>query len=109
MERLRERSQYSRVFRRGKAFRHPLLVLRALPNGLEVSRTGLVVGRKVGKAVVRNKVRRRLRECLRVAPLQVGWDLVFISAPEAAKANYQALDQAVQELLSRAGVLKETS
>jgi len=108
MERLRKREEFSALLRRGKTLRHSLLTLKARHNTLAFSRLGLLVSRKVGKAVVRNKVRRRLREGIRLVPLlPEGWDLLIIASPEAAAASFQELNGAVREVLSRAGISKE--
>jgi ribonuclease P protein component len=60
---------------------HPLLTARFLRTDLETTRFGLATGRKLGSAVVRNRVRRRLREGLRaMAPsFQPGWDVLIIA------------------------------
>ena len=107
MERLRKREEFSALLRRGKTFRHPLLTLKALPNRLAFSRAGFLISRKVGKAVVRNTVRRRLREALRLVPLAEGWDILFIASPGAGAAGFQELKGAAREVLSRASLLKE--
>lgn len=84
---------------------HPLLILRTLPNGRGETRFGFTVASRVGKAVVRNRVRRRLREGARLTPVRGGWDVVFIARPPAAQADYWGLKSAVQELLRRARLL----
>jgi ribonuclease P protein component len=107
MERLRKKEEFSALLRRGKTFRHPLLTLKALPSGLVFNRVGFLISRQVGKAVVRNTVRRRLREVLRLVHLAEGWDILIIASPEAGAADYQELKGAARELLSRAGLSKE--
>lgn len=86
---------------------HSLLVVRIRRTGLEETRFGLSTGRKLGGAVVRNRVRRRLREALRVmAPsLQPGWDVLIIARPPVIAADYQTVAGALQNLLRRGGVL----
>ncbi len=79
------------------------------PNGRECTRFGFVVGKKRGKAVVRNKLKRRLREAARLklaaGRVRPGYDVVVIPRAEAVKADYHALDEALEEALRRAGVL----
>jgi len=57
--------------------------------------------------VVRNRVKRLLREILRLTPLQPGWDIIFIARPLVAGANYVNLEKSVKGLLSQARLLAE--
>jgi ribonuclease P protein component len=86
---------------------HPLLQARCVRTDLETTRFGLSTGRKLGGAVVRNRVRRRLREALRVmAPsFQAGWDVLIIARPGLVEADHDALVGALSRTLRRAGVL----
>lgn len=99
--------QYSLVYSKGSSWANRLLVLKALPNGRDLSRYGFSVSRRVGGAVVRNRVKRRLREILRLMSLRPGWDILFIVRPPAAEGRYADLERAVKELLSRAQILVE--
>ena len=99
---LTKSEHYASVYNKGNAWVNDLLVLRALPNGLTLSRYGFSVSRRVGKAVVRNRVKRLLREILRVTPLKPGWDIVFIARPAAASNDYATLKKSVESLLSQA-------
>jgi ribonuclease P protein component len=86
---------------------HPLLAARFLRTDLETTRVGLSTGRRLGGAVVRNRVRRRLREVLRVlAPsFQPGWDVLIIARPAVVNASHDEMAEAVRRLLQRGGVL----
>jgi ribonuclease P protein component len=97
--------QYALVYSQGSSWASDWLVMKALPNGLTLSRYGFSVSRRVGKAVVRNRVKRRLRQILRAAPLKAGWDIIFIARQSAAEADYAGLKSVVERLLSRAGLL----
>lgn len=70
---------------------------------------GIVVSKKVGNAVVRNRVRRRLREALRALLNErtspVSCDLVIVTRPEAAGADYWQLKSALGRALSKSGLL----
>ena len=101
-QRLRRRDDFDAVYRRGRSWANTLLVLRALPNGREQSRFGFSISKRVGNAVVRNRVKRRLRAILRVLAIRNGWDLIFTARPSAAEAGYQPLADAVHSLCSRA-------
>ena len=106
-EYLTKSGQYALVYKKGNSWLSDLVVMKALPNGLSFSRYGFSVSRRVGKAVVRNRVKRLLREILRLAPLQPGWDIIFIARPLVVSANYASLEKSVKGLLSRAKLLME--
>jgi ribonuclease P protein component len=91
----------------GTSRSHPLFSARFLRTDLETTRFGLSTGRKLGGAVVRNRVRRRLRETLRVmAPsFQPGWDVLIIARPAIVEADHEAMAGALRRLLQRGGVL----
>ncbi len=82
-----------------------LVVMKVLPNSLDLTRCGFSVSRRVGSAVVRNRVKRRLREIMRLTPLPPGWDIVFIARPRVAAARYDNIEKSVRGLLTRAGLL----
>ena len=86
---------------------HPLLSARFLRTDLETTRFGLSTGRALGGAVVRNRVRRRLREALRVmAPsFRPGWDVLIIARPSIVTAGHDAVVGALRRTLARGGVL----
>ncbi|NOZ30276.1 MAG: ribonuclease P protein component [Chloroflexi bacterium] len=105
--RLNDRERFWQVRREGRSWSHPLVVLRALPNDLPYSRFGFAVSRRVGSAVRRNRVKRRLREAVRLMQSQIrpGWDVVFIARPPIAQADYSDVAAACARLLRRAQLL----
>ena len=106
-ERLRKKSHFAAVYERGRTWPGDLVVLRTLPNGLEWNRYGFVAGKRLGKAVARNRVKRLLREVTRATPTRSGWDLVFIARSQAAGVNYHELEATVSVLLRRARILAD--
>ncbi len=103
-DRLTKSVQFATVYNEGSTRADRLLVLKALPNQLEISRFGISVSKRVGSAVVRNRVKRVLREILRLEAYSPGWDFVFIARNPAAESKYRDLKESALKLLSRAGV-----
>jgi len=101
---LTKRAQYVLVYDKGRSWVDGLVVMKALPNGGDLPRYGLSVSRRVGNAVTRNRVKRLLREVLRVTALKPGWDIVFIARPAAAAAGYDDIKRSAAGLLARAGL-----
>lgn len=103
---LEKNSEFRRVLASRKAAAGPLLRLKALPaeDAAAGTRFGLAVGRRVGGAVVRNRVKRRLREQMRNMGAVGAWDIVVIAGPESAAAHSRELAGELRTLLRKAGV-----
>ncbi len=104
-EYLTKPKQYALVYSKGGSWASSLLVMKALPNGLALSRCGFSVSKRVGGAVTRNRVKRLLREILRLTPIKPGRDVIFIARPAAATADYANIEKSTKSLLSRAQLL----
>jgi ribonuclease P protein component len=106
--RIRANADFQRIRREGRTSVHPLLVISVLPNGLEHSRFGFAVSRQIGKAVHRNRIRRRMRELVRGriqdGKIAAGWDVVLIARTPIQGASYHQIDEAIGLLLRRAGL-----
>ena len=83
------------------------LVLYARKNRTATNRVGITVSKKLGHAVVRNRVRRRLREVYRLneARFQPGWDIVVVARTKAISCDFAALTRAYLALAEKAGIL----
>ena len=106
--RLTHRSEYERVKRDGITQRGKLLMLNAMTlNNSDPWRAGFVTSARVGGAVVRNRVRRRLREIVRRRQHQLrqGIWFVIIARHEAARASYGGLEDEWLRLARRASIL----
>jgi ribonuclease P protein component len=106
-ERLTGRKRFEEVYSQGQTWSNRLLVMKALPNGLETSRYGFAVGKRLGKAVTRNRIKRWLRESVRQSPAQSGWDLIFVARSGATTSDYHKIKAAVEDILSRAALLSK--
>ena len=86
-----------------------LLVLYARKNRQAVNRVGITVGKKLGKAHVRNRTRRRLREVYRLNErlFQPGWDIVVVARTKSVDAPFDKLTKSYLTLAKRAGCLRE--
>ena len=102
---MRRPQEFVAVMRGRRRVRHQLLTMGIRPNDLPHNRFGFAIGKRVGGAVVRNRVRRRLREILRALPLAPGHDLVLTSGATSATATFQELRTAVDWCARRAGLL----
>jgi ribonuclease P protein component len=104
---LRHRADFDRVFQQGRHSSGRLLTVRSVRNERDLSRYAYAISKRVGKAVVRNRLRRRLREALRRLPLVEGFDVVIIARPEAATASFQALTAELALLFKRTRQLQD--
>jgi ribonuclease P protein component len=106
--RLRLSADFQRTRREGKAWTDHLMVLCALPNDLTYSRFGFAASKRIGKAVDRNRARRRMREAVRLCrgTLAEGWDMVFVARPPIVHAPYAEIVRAIHKLLGQAKLRK---
>jgi ribonuclease P protein component len=111
--RLRQRDDFARLRTAGQTTAHRLCVLSYRPNGLSHHRYGFIVMRRLGKAVLRNRIRRHLREAIRQRQTQIGhphhqesgYDMVLIARPPIATASFAEICQAVDSVLQMAHLL----
>ena len=103
--RLTDSPEFERVYRQGTAYRGELFSVHAFPNEQGSPRLGLSVSRKVGNAVTRNAVRRRLREVFHssVSEISGSLDLVVSARPAAAAATFDELRQEFSKSLVKVG------
>ncbi len=108
LERLRRSADFGRVMRRARLrSRQRLLHMAATESGREATRVGFSVSRRVGNAVRRNLVRRRLRAIVRQLPIADGFDIVIVAQPLSAEATYDELRAAAEESARRAHLLSD--
>ena len=100
---------FRRLYGRGKSAVNPCLALYCRRNNLGYSRLGLTVGVKLGKAVVRNRTRRRIREAYRLHEHQSlpGYDLVVVARVKAGHSRYREIERSLLSLADRLGLLRK--
>lgn len=101
-ERIRKKSDFTGLYRRGSRFRGRFFTLVFMENGLDQARLAVVASRKVGPAVVRNRVKRRFRELFRREKglLKEPLDLIVIARPESGEAPWTELRSAYVSALA---------
>jgi len=107
VEMLRSAADFQQIQSQSRSRAHPLLLMRYRRNGLDRTRYGISTGRKVGSAVVRNGIRRRLRTILRAlgADVQPGWDILLVARPAAAGVKQSDVESALRQLLRSAALI----
>jgi ribonuclease P protein component len=109
--RLRKSHNFRQVYRQGRSWAHPAAVLYAQRQAGPGKRFGVSASRKLGGAVQRNRIRRRLMAiCQQLEPrVPPGMDLVLVARPEALQMTPPELQAAVETLLRRAGAWTEAT
>ena len=100
---------FQRLYRKGPSVANRYLVLYCNKNRTEENRVGITVGKKLGKAVHRNRVRRRLREVYRLNEdsFRRGYDIVVVARSRAEEASFQDLTRAYLSAAAKLGLLEE--
>jgi len=93
---LKKNSDFRRLYSKGKSTVNPYMVVYCKRNRLDENRLGYTVSTKLGHAVVRNRVRRRLREIYRLnsPDLKKGWDIIVVARTRCVGAKYEKLNAA---------------
>lgn len=106
---LKENYMFRRLYHRGNSAVNAYLVLYVRRNGSQKNRVGITVTGKLGGAVQRNLLRRRLREIYRTneACFQPGWDLVVVARTRAMTAEYAKLQRAYLSLAGKLNILNQ--
>ncbi len=100
---LKENGAFRRLYHRGASAGNRCLVMYCRRNGSTVSRLGFTVSTKLGHAVVRNRIRRRLREIYRAeeAELKPGYDLVIVARSAAVEADFSTLERCFRQVTEK--------
>ena len=102
---LKRKKDFQKVSQRGKKIEIDFLVLKFLRNSLDVTRIGFVVSQKVSKkAFLRNKIKRRLREIIKMdlSNLEPGYDLIFFTKKGIIEKDFLEIKNVVEQILGKA-------
>lgn len=105
--RLRRATDIQELRRKGRRYYHPLLILFVQPNQQPHSRFAVAAGRRIGKAVKRNRAKRWAREALRfqLPHLKAGWDCLLIWRQAPQSLTFVEVCMAIESLMKSAGLL----
>jgi len=102
--RLKKKKEFERVFKKGKAKKKDFLFIKFVKNDQNATRFGFVVSKKISKkAVVRNKVKRRLREAARemLSEIKPGYDVVIVAQKGIEKQDFFQIKNQLKQLLRK--------
>ncbi|MEA2622415.1 MAG: ribonuclease protein component [Chloroflexota bacterium] len=111
LEMLRSKRDFAALQEHSRSRSHPLLLVRYRSNGLGKDRYGISTGKRLGGAVVRNRVRRRLREAIRAMDRSgsSGWDILVVARQASVQAGYRELADALQRTIGPIGAGEGTT
>lgn len=110
--RLTKKSDFNRVYRHGKSMANRQFVVYYLPQlAIGQYRLGVSVSKKVGNAVVRNRLRRMMKEIVRLHSEQIKQqtDFILIARNPAATMNYKEMEKSIIHVLMKAGIFRKNS
>ncbi len=109
INKLKSKKSFQYVYGKGVTFVDPLSVFYILSGQEQEVKLGLAVGKKLGCAVVRNRIKRMMREVFRMhqAELKGGYHIVWVARRKLTRADYKTFERAFLRLAKRAALLRE--
>ena len=109
--RLRRQDDFAHIRHVGQRYQHSLLTLSVAANDLSHNRYGFITSKRLGNAVVRNRMRRILRAVMHSfdSLIQPGYDLVIVARPAAVGQPFRTIHRIIEELLVRSGLMRVES
>ena len=111
MNKIKENAEFQKVLKAGKWFGAECVVIYVLPNNKELNRIGVAVGKKAGKSVVRNRLKRLIREAYRLNEEQIekGLDIVIVwrSSTNIDNVNFDIVQKSLLKCLDKANLINK--
>lgn len=104
---LKKDSDFRKVYKHGRSFANRYLVMYILENKSEFSRVGISVSKKVGNAITRNKIKRRIRESYRLnidENVKNGYDIIFIARVSIKDVDYNDIEKAMKNIVKKSNI-----
>lgn len=107
--RLTKNLEFINVYKSGRRVSSLFFVMYIKKNNLGYSRLGISVSKKVGKSVIRNRIKRQIKEIVRenYDLIKSGWDIVFSVRPAAAELDYAQMEKEIISLLKRGHIYND--
>lgn len=109
LHKLRKNYEYRKVYSEGRYYADRYLVIYIMKNHSHLNKVGFSVSKKVGKSVVRNRIKRLMKECYRSlnGRIKTGYDIVFTARAGSAEATYKNIESNMGAVIKRARLYKE--
>ena len=109
INRLKKNEDFRKVYQKKRSMANRLLIIYILKNKYGYNRVGFTVSKKVGKSVIRNRVKRLLRESYRLNEEKIlqGYDIIFIARNTASKASYREIENAMMHLFKKMKLIRK--
>ncbi len=110
INRIKKKKDFERIFKNSKNLKAPFFIFRIIKNELGINRFGFVVSQKISKnAVIRNRVRRRLAEVIKIemSKIKKGTDLVLVALPGIERKEFSEIKEVVNNFLVKAKLFSE--
>ena len=106
---LKKNSEFQTVYKKGKSFANKHIVMFVLKNNKGTNRLGISASKKIGKAVVRNKQRRRLKEAFRAlgSDVKAGYDIVILPRIGIIEAGFPEVRTSTEHLLRKHNIWRQ--
>lgn len=108
MHKLKKNYEFKKVYNEGKYYVEKYVVMYMNPNSSNFNRVGFSASKKVGKSVIRNKIKRRMKEAYRkfADSTKVGFDIIFTARVGSGSADYSKIENNIVSILKKAKLKK---